>query len=324
MGIHGFLWWLSVGLFLLVAGMSCARMQSTSDSHAGLSFQPGQIYDVRQQQLLTFDQLMTQLRAMDVVYFGEAHYTPPHIHVALRVLNQLEKEGRSPVLGMEMFSWDGQAGIDRYIRREITDQEVFLQESHWKQNWGDHYEVYQPLVDFSFHHRLPLRALNPPLPLVRHVSKSGLANMAGDPEVQRWGMDEKFPVEDPDYYRVLYEQITECHPGLTKEVYQKIYEASIFRDEGMSKTITDALNSRDSSSSIIVSYTGAGHIQYGQPIPKRVVRRWGKSLGQATVYLHAYDPQRSDDVQELLDERVSDYLWLTPLGPNGPQPRCGG
>jgi len=299
-------------------------MPGTSDNHGGSHFQSGQIYDVRQRQLLTFGELMTQLRTQDVVYFGEAHYTPPHIRAALRVLNQFEKEGRSPVLAMEMFSWDGQAGIDRYVRHEITDQDVFLKESRWKQNWGDRYDVYQPLVDFSYDHRLPLRALNPPLPLVRHVSKSGLANIGDDPEVQRWGMDETFPVEDPDYYRVLYEQITECHPGLTKEVYQKIYEASIFRDEGMSKTITDALKSRGSSSSIIVSYTGAGHIQYGQPIPKRVIRRWGKPLRQATVYLHPYNPQRSDDVQELLDERISDYLWLTPLGPNGPQPRCGG
>lgn len=322
--VRHILWRLGLGLWFLANGLSCAQMAGTLDGSVGPRFEPGQIYDVKQRQVVSFNDLLIQLGAANVVYIGEAHYTPPHIDAALRMLNQLEKDGRSPILAMEMFSWDGQAGLDRYIQHDITDQDEFLRESHWKENWGDRYDVYKPLVEFAYRHRLPLRALNPPLPLVRQVSKAGLGKISDDPEVQRWGMEEPFPVDDPDYYRVLFEQITECHPGLKKEVYQKIYEASIFRDEGMSKVITESLTTRDSSSQIVVSYTGAGHIQYDQPIPKRVLRRWGQPLRQATVYLHAYDPHRPDDVQELLDERIADYLWLTPLGPNGPQSRCGG
>ena len=285
-------WIFGLSLWLLLTGVSCGPVPNTLVGKDSSRFQPGQIYDLKEQRLVTFQELMTVLRGADVVYFGEAHYTPPHVEAALRVLNHLLQDGRSPTLAMEMFSWDGQSGLDRYIRHEITDQEEFLKESHWKKNWGDHYGVYQPLVEFARIHQLPLRALNPPLSLVRRVSKTGLSKISGDPEVKRWNMDETFPVDDPDYYRILFEQITECHPGLNKEVYQKIYEASIFRDEGMSKVIADALNAREDASRTIVSYTGAGHIQYGQPIPKRVVRRWGRPLRQVTVYLSPYDPAR--------------------------------
>ncbi len=317
------LWKLSLGLWFVANGISCSAMAVQPGEQNVSNFQPAQIYDVNLRQIVTFQELMSQLHGVDVVYIGEAHYTPPHIDAALRVLNHLEKEGRSPTLAMEMFSWDGQEGIDRYLRHEITDQNEFLKASRWKKNWGDHYEVYRPLVEFAYNHQLPLRALNPPLSLVRQVSKKGLEKIFEDPEIREWGMETPFPVEDPEYYRVLYEQIEKCHPGLTREVYQKIYEASIFRDEGMSKVIVEALSVRKNSPRVVVSYSGAGHIQYNQPIPKRVVRRWGRPLRQVTIYLHPFDPHRPEDTQELLDERISDYLWLTPLGPDGPQSRCG-
>jgi len=157
----------------------------------------------------------------------------------------------------------------------------------------------------------------------RNVSLRFTVAIGSDPEGQRWTIPVPFPVDDPEYRRVIYEQIEQCHEGLSQEVYQKIYEASLFRDEGMASVITATVKLDTPEPTTFVSYTGAGHIQYGLPVPKRVKRQLGVPVKDVTVYLHALDPEHPEDVDHLIDERIADYVWLTALGPQGRQPRCG-
>ncbi len=291
-------------------------------------YRVGQIIEPTANATLSEPEFRSLLQSADIIYIGEAHYTPSHIDAALQVLESVIGAGRKPVLGMEMFSWDGQAGLDRYLEGTVTSTEDFLVESQWKKNWGGKYEEYSPLVNFAKTHGLTLLGLNPPRPLVRNVAKQGLSAVGNDPQAPsaltgRWTMPVPFPADDPEYRRVIYEQIEQCHAGLSQEVYQKIYEASVFRDEGMASVITATVRSETPEPTTFVSYTGAGHIQYGLPVPKRVNRRLGVPVKTLTVYLHALDPEHPEDVDHLIDERIADYVWLTALGPQGRQPRCG-
>ena len=311
---------------LAFMGVMCVMLVATSACATVLSpgnYRVGQIIEPQEKTTLSDEEFRAILQSVDVIYIGEAHYTPSHVEAALQVLQSVVNGGRKPVLGMEMFSWDGQTGLDRYLAGVVTSTEDFLAESHWKNNWGGKYADYSPLVDFAKTHDLTLLGLNPPRPLVRNVAKQGLGTIENSPEGQRWTIPVPFPADDPDYRRVIYEQIEQCHGGLSQEVYQKIYEASVFRDEGMASVISSTVKSEPPAPTTFVSYTGAGHIQYGLPIPKRVQRQLGVPAKDVTVYLHALDPEHPEDVDHLLDERIADYVWLTALGPQGRQPRCG-
>jgi uncharacterized iron-regulated protein len=301
----------------IVATTACATVQPSP------KYQEGQIINVAPNTVLSFSDLRTRIGEFEVIYIGETHYTPSHIEAAILVLQALVDEGRTPILGMEMFSWDGQLGIDRYLNGELPTVDQFLAESHWKDNWGGKYEDYSPLVDFAKKHHLKLLALNPPRPFVRKVAQKGLAGIGSDPDLQKWNFPDPFPADDPEYRQVIYEQIEKCHGGMKPEVYQKIYEASVFRDEGMASVITTMSKFEGTTPQTFVSYTGAGHIQYGLPIPKRVQRQLERPVKQITLYLHALDPEHPEDVQHLLDENIADFVWLTALGPQGRQPRCG-
>lgn len=302
---------------MLVATSACATVLSPGN------YRVGQIIEPQEKATLSDQEFRAILQSVDIIYIGEAHYTPSHVEAALQVLQSVVNGGRKPVLGMEMFSWDGQTGLDRYLTGAVTSTENFLAESHWKNNWGGKYADYSPLVDFAKTHDLTLLGLNPPRPLVRSVAKQGLGAVESSPEGQRWTIPAPFPADDPEYRRVIYDQIEQCHAGLSQEVYQKIYEASVFRDEGMASVIATTVKSETPASTTFVSYTGAGHIQYGLPVPKRVQRQLGVSAKDVTVYLHSLDPEHPEDVDHLLDERIADYVWLTALGPQGRQPRCG-
>lgn len=302
--------------WVMVAAPACAGVPP-------VPYQEGQILDLTKKTIMADSAFRAILQSVDVVYLGEAHYTPSHVAAALHVLQILLDGDRTPILGMEMFSWDGQAALNRYVKGEPMTREEFVAESQWTSNWGGDYDEYAPLVDFARTHGVQLLGLNPPRPLVRNVAKRGVAGIGDDPVLTQWNFPDPFPPDDPAYRRVIYEQIEQCHQGLTQEVYQNIYEASVFRDEGMAAVIAATARRGSHGPTTFVSYTGAGHIQYGLPIPKRVNRQFGSPIQSVTVYLHALDPEHPEDVEQLMEENIADYVWLTALGPGGRQPRCG-
>lgn len=291
----------------------------------------GHIIDTKTGEPVSFPDWMVSASIQDVIYLGEEHRNAAHIQAAVRVLEGLLNRDRQPVLALEMFGWDGQVGLSRYLSQEDTPREQFLKDAHWNDNWGGDFSDYEPLIAFARSHTLGVAALNPPLALVRQVATQGLSQALHIPEMGRWGMWNQSYVDDPAYRAVIVHQVRQCHGGLSDDAYQRMYEASMFRDEGMAKTITDTLRLISGQQNSgppnrragpVVSYTGGGHIQYQLPIPKRVMRRQQGMGRQMTVYLISYDPDRPGEVSELINEGIADYVWLTPVGPQGLPRRC--
>jgi uncharacterized iron-regulated protein len=307
---------LLVCVISLFAATGCATLQAKT------TLEVDHIYDVSRQQPVSFDDLLPHLLAADVIYIGEEHYTPSHLEAAQKILHALLAHQRHPVLAMEMFSWDGQHTLDRYIQESGFTTEQLAEDSHWNTNWGGNFADYQSLVTFAKSHQLQIFGLNPPRPLVRLVATQGLQEARQDPEMEKWPIGE-LVTDDSEYEKLIFEQIEACHPGLPDHVYRRIFEASIFRDEGMAQVIsTYLLNNKPPAAGPIVSYTGGGHIQFKIPVPKRVERKH-PGVKSITIYLEAWDPSKEDEVRSELKTGIADFLWLTPLGPKGLQPRCG-
>ena len=302
----------------LVAG----RAETLPAENRAATFTEWQILDAKAGHVVGFEDFMASLLTMDVIYIGEEHSHRSHIEAALRILLALVDRNRKPALGLEMFGWDGQAGLDHYLTAPDMAPDQFLQEAHWKENWGSAYTDYAPLIDFARSHDLPVLALNPPKPLVRRVAKEGLLRALKDPEMLRWQMRDEVLSDEPAYREVMVSQLRACHGGLSEEAYQRMYEAALFRDEGMAKTISEHLSHRAPDAGPVVSYTGAGHIQYRLPVPSRVLRRLKGAIRQTTVYLTSYEPKRQDEIRTLLDQSIADYVWLTPVSAHGAPRRC--
>ena len=105
-----------------------------------------------------------------------------------------------------------------------------------------------------------------------------------------------------------------------------MYEASMVRDEAMAKTLAAALThitlENNPVQGPVLSYTGGGHVQYGLPVPNRVARRIPNGLKQVTVYLTTFEEKRATELVQAMKEGIADYLWLTPMGAQGPPRRC--
>lgn len=287
---------------------------------------PGQVLDAKTGRVVPTDTWLEQLAGYDVIYLGEEHHNRFHIDAALTVLRSIADRGRKPVLAMEMFGWDGQSALDRYLTSTAATRTGFLEDVGWKQNWGGAFEDYEPLVQFARDHQLPLMAMNPPKPLIRQVVKQGLAQAKLLPEWRQWGMEGEAIVDDVAYRSRILSQLQACHGGGAPEDYQTMYEASMVRDEGMAKTVAAALSRAragvDGAQGPVVSYTGGGHVQYRLPVPNRVARRVPAGLKQSTVYLATFEQDRAAEVYQSMQEGIADFVWLTPPGSQGAPRRC--
>jgi uncharacterized iron-regulated protein len=320
---------LGVGaLWFTVACMSGGGTGSSAASQDGrhAPFKEWQVIDTATGRPVSLDQWTALLLQQDIIYLGEEHHNRFHIDAAMTVLRRLKEEGRTPALAMEMFGWDGQAALDQYLFGSEMNRQEFLKAVRWQQNWGGSYEDYEPLVRLAKEQHWAVDAMNPPKPLVRIVAKNGLAQAESDPMMAQWGMKDETIVDDPIYRTRILQQLQACHGGGADSLYQTMFEASMVRDEGMAKTLVHRLNQIRSGSNTmagpLVSYTGGGHIQYNLPVPKRVARRLTDQVRQVSVYMTSFEVGRIEELQDMIREKIADYLWLTPVSAQGPPRRC--
>lgn len=315
---------------VVLVSAACAGTGPSASSGPSMTlastFRSGQIIDTKTGQALSIEELSNRLVQQAVIYLGEEHHNHFHIEAALSLLNRLSSAGRRPVVAMEMFGWESQPVLDRYVQGDGLTRQDFLNQLGWSQNWGGPFETYEPLVVFAKTKQLRVVALNPPKPLVRLVAKKGLEQASREEEWARWNMQNETIVDDPSYREKIFDQLRACHGGGSDDMYRAMYEASMVRDEGMAKTIVSAVESvrglGDPAAGPVVSYTGGGHIQYNLPVPRRVARRLSDGIRQVSIYMTSYDEGRREDLQEMLTGKIADYIWLTPVGPDGMPRRC--
>ncbi|HSF68609.1 MAG TPA: ChaN family lipoprotein [Nitrospiraceae bacterium] len=303
-----------------------AKTTAASQEGQHTLFKEWQIIDTATGQPVSLDQWIPLLLQQEIIYLGEEHHNRFHIDAALTVLQKLQAEGRRPALAMEMFGWDGQAALDQYLLGSDMSRQEFLVAARWQQNWGGSYEEYEPLVRLAKEQHWTLDAMNPPKPLVRIVAKKGLVQAESDPVMAEWGMKDEIIVDDPTYRARILQQLQACHGRKSDNLYQTMLEASMVRDEGMAKTLVRRLyqirSGGDGMAGPLVSYTGSGHIQFNLPVPKRVGRRLADHVRQVSVYMTSFDVGRIEELQDMIRERIADYLWLTPVSEQGPPRRC--
>jgi uncharacterized iron-regulated protein len=319
--VVGALW----GSVACSSGSGAGSFVSSRDER-GTPFQEWQIIETATGQPVPLDRWTSLLLQQDIIYLGEEHHNRYHIDAAMTVLRKLKEEGRTPALAMEMFGWDGQAILDQYLSgSELTRQE-FLEAVQWQQNWGGAYEDYEPLIQLAKEQHWAVSAMNPPKALVRSVAQHGLAQAQSDPIMEQWSMKNEAIVDDPVYRARILQQLQACHGGGNDRLYQTMYEASMVRDEGMAKTLVHRLNQirsgTDPMAGPLVSYTGGGHIQYNLPVPKRVFRRLTDPVRQVSIYMTSFEVGRVEELQDMIREKIADYLWLTPVSAQGPPRRC--
>ena len=217
--------------------------------------------------LISFGEMIEDLLDADLVCIGENHDSDLHHRLQLQMIKALHARDERLGVGLEMFQKPYQKIINRYFRKELSE-EAFLKESEYELRWGYDWSLYRPIVEFCRKNDLPLAALNAPKELIGRISQVGMAAL-NDVERKELGpIDIQFKEHRAHWYDLLAKMHN--NPKATAEQKERSYQVMATWDDFMARTAVDFQNHRQLRRLIILA--GSGHIERGFGIPLRAAR----------------------------------------------------
>ncbi len=252
---------------LLSASLSVAQSPSDMtrpDHQPSPPGQPTTVLDLSR--LANMNQLLDQLMTRRVIFVGEQHDRYDDHLSQLAIIEGLVARGRSLVIGMEMFQQPYQAPLDAYIAGTISEAQILAQTQYFER-WRYDYRLYRPILQFAREQRIPVIALNLEAELTGKVGDAGIAALT---DSERARLPTEINRDDPAY-RARIEVAFKHHPPELQGNFEHFLEAQLLWDEGMAERAARALT--DYPGRTLVVLAGDGHLEYGQGIPQRLLRR---------------------------------------------------
>ena len=223
--------------------------------------------DVYQGEPISFEEMVESLTKARVVYLGETHTLKRHHRFQHCVIKALYQENIPLAIGLEMLSFTSQRYLDTWIEGKI-DKRKFLHLINWEKNWGNDFDLYEPIFDFAREKKIKLLALNAPRNLVKKVARKGLSGLTDEEK----GMLPAIAPSTDDHRRYLALSLKQ-HKTLRGETEQYAYEAQDVWDSTMAHYVVEYLQSDEGKNKTVVVLAGSGHMVYGYGIPERVFQK---------------------------------------------------
>jgi uncharacterized iron-regulated protein len=252
---------------LFVASLSAAAGSEPRVGDTGSD----EILDTRTQvvdldSLTDLNELVGRLADRRVVFVGESHDRYEDHLNQLAIIEGLHRQGRDLAIGMEFFQQPFQEALDVYVAGTLSEKEM-LRRTGYFERWRFDYRLYRPILRFAREHGIPLIALNVESEITGKVGDGGIASLS---EAER----ARIPAEldrDDAAYRERLRAVYEHHPAKEGGDFEHFLEVQLLWDEGMAERAARYLGEHPGKTLVVLA--GAGHLEYGQGIPKRVLRR---------------------------------------------------
>ncbi len=238
----------------------------------------------------SFATIIDRLLPAQVVYVGEGHTSYEDHLLQLRVIRALYSRDPDLAIGMEMFNRSAQPALDDYIAQRI-DEATMLRRTHYFENWGYDYRLYQDIIRFARRHHLPIVALNQEKAIVSKVFKDGTTASLSAEEREQLPPDRDL---DMPGYRDRIRSVFNMHSAPSPERFKGFFQAQALWDETMAATIAATLSAHPGQHMVVLA--GVGHVAKANAIPPRVVRRLPgvKQAVVANIAATDADPERVD------------------------------
>lgn len=236
--------------------------------------------------------LIGGLAGKRVVFVGESHDRYEDHLNQLAVIRGLHEQGKDLAIGMEFFQQPFQEHLDAFVAGEISEKEM-LRRTEYFERWRYDYRLYRPILRFAREQSIPVIALNIAAEITEKVGDEGLDALT---EEERARIPAEIDRDDPAY-RERVRAVFDHHPQAKEADFEHFLSVQLLWDEGMAERAARYLAEHPEKSMVILA--GIGHLEYGQGIPKRLLRR--QPMDAAVVI-----SGRSRE----LDPDLADYLLL--------------
>jgi len=284
------MFWLSV---LTSFGGGCAvAPKKLSIKGVASSYDEGTIISTKTGTAVSFEELLSDLSKVQVIYVGEQHHDSAHHKVQLDIIESIYKTRPDVVIAMEMFDQTYQPILNLWSAGEL-DQAMFLEKVHWYANWKFNFELYKNILELIKDKHLRLVGLNIPFHIPPKIAVGGLSNLS---DSDRKHLPKKIDTSNTAH-RAYVEQIFKHHHVRGRSNFDFFYEAQCAWEDTMAAAVAQNLKKN-----IMVVLVGNGHIIRKFGIPDRAFKR--TSAAFRTIYPATVGSEVESD--------CADYIWVTP------------
>jgi hypothetical protein len=174
-----------------------------------------------------------------------------------------------------------------------VDEKQLLRDTEYYRRWRFDFRLYAPILEYARENRLPVVALNLPAELTSKVGREGISGLT---EAERKELPEEIDRSDTAYEARL-RKVFDHHPVRGGHGFENFIDVQLLWDEGMAERAADYLRAHPDYNLVVLA--GAGHLAYGQGIPRRLTRRLDV---ESAIVLNDWDGT--------LEPGLADYLLL--------------
>ncbi|AQQ09858.1 putative iron-regulated protein [Sedimentisphaera cyanobacteriorum] len=271
---------------------------------------------------IAYDELVTDLSQVDIVYLGERHTLKRHHDIQQKIITELILKDKHIILGLEQFEAFQQPIIEKYNRSEITLDQL-TEQTDWPSRWSNYLD-YCDIVKAVHDAGGEVVGLNARQEIVRKVARKGMDSLTNE---ERNELPVEIDTSNESYRQHMNNtMMVMAHVKNNPDMLDRMFTAQVCRDEMMAESLYKAIKSSEKQNSIAVVLCGSGHLIHGSGIPSRLKRRLPNLKDRIVVLSGSGDVELSKSMQAMsrdvktshqqlkcFETPVADYLHVVNL-----------
>jgi uncharacterized iron-regulated protein len=251
------------------------------------------VVDVKNKVEISAENLLEDLRSVQVVFMGEFHDNVGHHQAQLSIIDALDDDPERPLaIGLEMFRRDSQEDLDVWTANKMPLLDfVKVYNDNWSM-WPEYSKIFL----HARNHEVKMVGLNIPRHLTRKVASSGFNSLSNQERLLLGNVQ----CEVDETYGNYIRQAMGGYGGHGQD-FLFFCEAQMLWDTMMARNLIDFL--KENPDYRVVVLAGSGHAwKFG--IPRQLTE-------QADISYRVILPEifgRAD--RNNVTTEIADYLWL--------------
>ncbi|WP_338668790.1 ChaN family lipoprotein [Pseudodesulfovibrio methanolicus] len=265
--------WLCLPVLVLGLG-ACAknapetRPDAIGDAPMAVTFLPQKgDFISKYGQPLSLKEVAAMIKGYDYILIGEGHRNRVDHKVQQALLEALSDNGDGLSLGLEMVGVDKQQELDDFCKGQVS-LDALPAELDWAKNWGYDFGLFRDHFAIAKRNGVPVAGLNVPSQVVRKITKDGLDGLSGEEKA----LLPKEIVPPATDQRAFLNAVMAMHRNKDAKDDKERERFYLVQSIWDSKMAEEAVRLRRQFDWPVLVVAGAGHVEYGWGIAKRI--RW--------------------------------------------------
>jgi uncharacterized iron-regulated protein len=242
-------------LFLLTSLILTGAAAATSSAvDAVMRISDGQSIDLRR--------MLAESSAARYFFLAENHDDSGHHAAQLAIIKELQQSGRTLAIGLEMFATTSQNQLDQWVAGKLSLRDF---REVYSRNWTLPWSLYEEILLYARHKRIPLIGLNLPPGISRKVARQGFSALT---PAERRQLPAGVTCNVGPAYMAFIRQAYANH-AMQDKAFTHFCEAQMLWNRNMGRTLETVMAKNPGYT--LVALVGIGHA-LKRAVPDEVTR----------------------------------------------------